>query len=109
MRPTSLSIVAPCYNEQEVLPEFLRRVRAAVEQLGMAIEIVLVDDGSRDATWPIIAEAAGDDRRILGYSPASQSWSSDGVIRWARGCARRARPADRCRLTGPARAASGDD
>jgi polyisoprenyl-phosphate glycosyltransferase len=66
MRATSLSIVAPCFNEQEVLPEFLRRVRAVVENLGMAIEIVLVDDGSRDATWPIIAAAASDDTRILG-------------------------------------------
>jgi dolichol-phosphate mannosyltransferase len=62
----NLSVVAPCFNEQEVLPEFLRRVRAVVEELGMAIEIVLVDDGSRDGTWPIIAAAASDDTRILG-------------------------------------------
>src|SRR5579863_5831140 len=66
MRATSLSIVAPCYNEQEVLPEFLRRVRAVIEDLGIAIEIVLVDDGSGDATWPIVAAAASDDTRILG-------------------------------------------
>src|SRR5579863_28119 len=62
----SLSVVAPCYNEQEVLPEFLRRARAVVEQVGLVSEIVLVDDGSRDGTWPIIAAAASDDTRILG-------------------------------------------
>jgi dolichol-phosphate mannosyltransferase len=64
--PTSLSVVAPCFNEQEVLPKFLRRVQAVCEQLDRRYEIVLVDDGSHDNSWHIIAAAAAADPRILG-------------------------------------------
>ncbi|MDO8539555.1 MAG: glycosyltransferase family 2 protein [Opitutaceae bacterium] len=45
-----LSVVAPCYNEQAGLPEFVREVKAVCVQLGCAYEIVLVNDGSRDDT-----------------------------------------------------------
>lgn len=64
--PKSLSIVAPCYNEQEVLPVFISRVLAACDSVGLPYEIVLVDDGSRDATWSVIVEHARRNSRILG-------------------------------------------
>lgn len=59
-----LSIVVPCYNEQEVLPETSHRLLAVMSDLinkGLASprsEIVFVDDGSRDRTWPLIQELA---------------------------------------------------
>jgi dolichol-phosphate mannosyltransferase len=59
-------VVAPCYNEEEVLPEFLRRLRLVCDGLGLSYEIVLVDDGSRDRTWGIISAAALRDPHILG-------------------------------------------
>lgn len=46
-----LSVVAPCYNEEDVLPEFYRRTTAVCTELGLPYELVLVNDGSRDATW----------------------------------------------------------
>ncbi len=61
----ALSVVAPCYNEQEVLPEFVRRVGAVLDGIGGAAEIVLVDDGSRDRTWEVMTEAAARDPRIV--------------------------------------------
>lgn len=64
-KPT-LSVVAPCFNEDAGLGEFLRRVTAASEATGLAFEIVLVDDGSRDRTWPTIRAAAAKDPRIRG-------------------------------------------
>jgi polyisoprenyl-phosphate glycosyltransferase len=48
-----LSIVAPVYNEEEVLPEFVRRLIDAVTPLG-DYEIVLVDDGSTDGSWDVM-------------------------------------------------------
>ena len=63
-RPT-VSVVAPCYNEQDALPEFLRRVGAVLDGVGGSVEIVLVDDGSRDRTWDVLAAAAGRDPRIV--------------------------------------------
>src|SRR5260370_9004217 len=61
----ALSVVAPCYDEQEALPEFVRRVGAVLDGAGGTSEIVLVDDGSRDRTWEIMTEAAAPDPRIV--------------------------------------------
>ncbi len=61
----ALSVVAPCYDEEGVLPEFLRRIGAVLDGIGGTAEIVLVDDGSRDSTWAILNEAASRDRRIV--------------------------------------------
>ncbi|MCD5995276.1 undecaprenyl-phosphate 4-deoxy-4-formamido-L-arabinose transferase [Pseudomonas sp. CDFA 602] len=61
MRPypiNCVSIVIPVYNEQQSLPELLRRTEAACAQLKHAYEIVLVDDGSRDNSAEILQQAA---------------------------------------------------
>ncbi|MBN9490325.1 MAG: glycosyltransferase family 2 protein [Alphaproteobacteria bacterium] len=61
----ALSVVAPCFNEEGVLPEFLQRVRSVLDSLGSSSEIVLVDDGSRDGTWQVLANAAAEDKRVI--------------------------------------------
>src|SRR6201989_2721541 len=65
----ALSVVAPCFNEEHVLPEFLQRVGLVLDGLvskaGGTAEIVLVDDGSRDATWQIMTGAAARDSRVV--------------------------------------------
>lgn len=59
-----LTVVVPCYNEQEVLPETMIRLSKLItglienEQIDEASQIVFVDDGSRDATWTLISEFA---------------------------------------------------
>ncbi|MCL6689211.1 undecaprenyl-phosphate 4-deoxy-4-formamido-L-arabinose transferase [Pseudomonas sp. R3.Fl] len=61
MKPYAIdcvSVVIPVYNEQDSLPELLRRTDAACHQLGRAYEIVLVDDGSRDGSAELLQEAA---------------------------------------------------
>lgn len=58
-------MVAPCYDEEDVLPEFIRRVEAVLGSLGGTSEIVLVDDGSHDRTWEVMAKAAVKDSRIV--------------------------------------------
>jgi len=61
----ALSVVAPCFNEEGVLPEFLQRVKSVLDGLGGSSEIVLVDDGSRDGTWSVLANAAAEDKRVV--------------------------------------------
>jgi undecaprenyl-phosphate 4-deoxy-4-formamido-L-arabinose transferase len=51
-----LSIVIPCYNEQEVLPSLFSRLYPALEWLGRSYEIIFVDDGSRDRTPGLLRE-----------------------------------------------------
>ena len=54
-----LSLVIPAYNEQEVVPELLTRVSAALEKIGKPFEVIIVDDGSTDQTPTMLAEAMG--------------------------------------------------
>lgn len=53
-----LSFIIPAYNEEFELARTIRAIRAAVDSLGNRYEIVVVDDGSTDAT-PRIAQAEG--------------------------------------------------
>ncbi len=53
-----LSVVVPMHNEAEVLGAFFERVEAALAPLGIAYEIICVDDGSRDATLAGLVERA---------------------------------------------------
>jgi glycosyltransferase involved in cell wall biosynthesis len=58
--PLSISLVIPCYNEEEVFPELRRRLEALIKQYSMPFEIVLVDDGSKDSTWPLMSKFASE-------------------------------------------------
>ena len=61
-----LSIVAPCYNEEAGLEEFYRRMTAAAaETAGSDYELVLLNDGSADRTWSIMAGLARRDPHVV--------------------------------------------
>ncbi|MGP3590622.1 undecaprenyl-phosphate 4-deoxy-4-formamido-L-arabinose transferase [Vagococcus sp. WN89Y] len=53
-----VSVVIPVFNEEESLPELLRRTTASCDSLGIAYEILLVDDGSSDNSALMLSEAA---------------------------------------------------
>lgn len=53
-----VSVVIPVYNEQESLPELIRRTTAACESLGKEYEILLIDDGSSDNSAHMLVEAS---------------------------------------------------
>lgn len=59
-----ISIVAPAYNEEEVLPEFYRRVRDVMDALGEPWELILVNDGSQDNTLAVMRELHAKDPRV---------------------------------------------
>jgi len=50
MQPT-LSIIIPAYNESELIATASERIVAVAEKTGAPYELIIVDDGSRDATW----------------------------------------------------------
>ena len=55
-----LSLVMPCYNEEEVIPFTIPRLLKAFDEAGYSLEIVAVDNGSGDRTAEIIAELAAE-------------------------------------------------
>lgn len=60
-----LSVVIPCYNEQEVIRETVKRLKAFCSDLeNIEAELIFVDDGSRDQTREILREIAKEDSRI---------------------------------------------
>ncbi|MEM7682929.1 MAG: glycosyltransferase family 2 protein [Planctomycetota bacterium] len=65
--PHVLSIVMPCHNEQEVLPSTFDRVLGmadAFADLGLGLEVVMVNDGSRDRTAELLDQKASSDPRV---------------------------------------------
>ena len=59
-----LSIVVPMHNEAPVLAQFFERIEAATGGLGVAIEIICIDDGSRDETLSGLVQKAARDPRV---------------------------------------------
>lgn len=60
-----LSVVVPCFNEEQALPELLRRLSAVGEAIPAAdLELVFVDDGSGDGTLEVLRRAAAEDARV---------------------------------------------
>ena len=61
-----LSIVVPCYNEEEGLREFHHRMTDAARALcGQRFELILIDDGSTDDTWKLINQLSAEDRNVV--------------------------------------------
>ncbi len=86
-----LSLVIPIKDEQDNLPRLHERCTAAVAPLGRSYEIVLVDDGSADGSFPVLQRLAAADphvkvvrlKRNFGQSAAMQAgidWSAGEII-----------------------------
>lgn len=67
-RQPQLSIIVPCFNEEQVLPLLFARLTEVARTWGCDHEIVCVDDGSRDRTWELLQEQARRDPAWRGFS-----------------------------------------
>jgi glycosyltransferase involved in cell wall biosynthesis len=62
-----LSVVVPAFNEAENIPLLYRRLTEVLPKMvSQRWELIWVDDGSRDATWPVICGLAADDPKVSG-------------------------------------------
>jgi len=67
-----LSVVVPCFRSGPTLPELAERLDAALAEIGGRSEILFVDDGSDDDTWPRIVELAARLPRVWGLHLATR-------------------------------------
>jgi glycosyltransferase involved in cell wall biosynthesis len=78
METVKYSIVVPIYNEQESIPDLVKQLRLVTDLLDGPAEVILVDDGSRDASYELMVAASEEDPRIkvlqlsrnFGHQPA---------------------------------------
>ena len=63
-----LSLIVPCYNEQEALPVFYRETEKVLASMDCDCELLLINDGSRDDTLAVMKELAAADPRVLYFS-----------------------------------------
>ncbi len=63
-----LSIVISLFNEEESLPELVSWIESVMNKKGYSYEILMIDDGSKDASWKIIKELSEKNPSIRGIS-----------------------------------------
>ncbi len=80
-----LSIVIPVFNEEESLETLHREISEVATANGYQIELIFVDDGSRDGSWEVI-------RRLAAERSAGTRDSLPPQLRQGRGPERRIRP-----------------
>lgn len=75
-----ISLVVPCYNEEEVLPYFYEEFCKVAEGLAQfRVEVIFVDDGSKDSTLAVIKEMAEKDIRVK-YLSFSRNFGKEAAI-----------------------------
>ncbi len=74
-----LSVIVPAYNEEAALPASAAAITEALEGAGIPFELIYVDDGSKDGTWPLIQKLSAADPRIRGVS-FSRNFGKDPAI-----------------------------
>jgi glycosyltransferase involved in cell wall biosynthesis len=65
-RPKLLSLVVPVYNEAESLPELHREIDEVAKREALEVEIIFIDDGSKDDSWKIVKQLRSKDPRVQG-------------------------------------------
>lgn len=63
-----LSVVIPCYNEEEMLPLFYDEVTKELKKIKMDYEYIFVDDGSRDKTSEVIKSLSSKSKKVKGIT-----------------------------------------
>ena len=65
-----ISLIVPCYNEQEALPIFYRETKKVMESMDCDYEMIFVNDGSKDGTLELLKEFAKEDTHVtyIGFS-----------------------------------------
>jgi dolichol-phosphate mannosyltransferase len=62
----SISILIPVFNEEQTLGELAGQIKSVLDSLGKSFEILFIDDGSTDQSWPVIRELSDGDACIKG-------------------------------------------
>lgn len=85
-KPAAVSMVMPCYNEEACLNTTARELLDAFDRAGVALELVLVDNGSRDRTGEIIDGLIAEGLPVVKVSVAVNHGYGNGVLEGLKSC-----------------------
>ena len=74
-----ISILVPCYNEEQVLPLYLKAIKPIFDNKHYNWELLFIDDGSTDATLNIMEQAHSHDARI-NYVELSRNFGKESAL-----------------------------
>lgn len=80
MYPKTISIVVPCYNEQETIYLFYQEMEKVTQELSVNIEYLFINDGSSDNTLLILRELAREDEQKIKYLSFSRNFGKEAAI-----------------------------
>lgn len=75
----TVSIIVPCYNEEEVLPLFYKEIKKVLNKLDAEYELILVNDGSKDNTINEMKQLAKKDKNIC-YLSFSRNFGKESAM-----------------------------
>ncbi|HYH33585.1 MAG TPA: glycosyltransferase, partial [Nocardioides sp.] len=75
----ALSVVVPCFNEEDVLPALVAELKPRLAEITEDYEVVLVDDGSRDHTLELLRRFHADDPRFR-YLALSRNFGKESAM-----------------------------
>ncbi len=75
----TISIIVPCYNEQEALSLFYKELVEIFNKMDYLYELILINDGSSDNTLEIIRKLAGSDNNIT-YISFSRNFGKEAAM-----------------------------
>ena len=80
MRKKKISIVVPCYNEEEVLSYFYKEMKKQEREMNyVSFEYIFVDDGSRDNTLKVLKKLANKDKSVY-YLSFSRNFGKEAAM-----------------------------
>lgn len=74
-----VSLIVPCYNEEEALPIFYRETKTVLEKTEYSYELLFINDGSKDGTLAILKKLAAEDEHVS-YLSFSRNFGKEAAM-----------------------------
>lgn len=74
-----ITLIVPCYNEQDALPIFYKEATNVVDKLDYEYELLFINDGSKDSTLHILKELSGKDTNVR-YISFSRNFGKEAAM-----------------------------
>ncbi|MGU7965521.1 glycosyltransferase family 2 protein [Streptococcus suis] len=74
-----ISVIVPCFNEEEAIPYFYDAMEKVRKEMGEQIEYIFVNDGSKDRTLTVLRQLSGQDRAVR-YLSFSRNFGKEAAL-----------------------------